>query len=302
MSLQKLSVLIVAGVLAGFTGEAAVKAAVAERSLKFNSPSVLDLSLGWPRIEGKALLPDPLASSVAEEIRAARKVEANPNLLDDITEKFDCAKQTEACEANRLAASGGVAKRQGKRLQIASKSGPLAAFIDLDIPASEGHERDAYRYGYQGRLQGSGYQRVEEEFSEDSPGSFLINVHNGKVAFVHQYDDVVVPAPDGMHLITVNYLNLPFILRVAALDANGPRVALICAAPRKDRSSLATFKGWRDANTLNVVIETGIAAAKKKIAPRATRNAGAWHIATNDAAALDAAGIGCTTPNDAANQ
>jgi len=262
--------------------------------LNFDSPGVLNLSLRPPHIDGKRLAPKPLAASIEQEIFAAKKVEENPTLLEKLTEPFDCGKQD--CEKKHIAASLGTVKRIDKRLEVAGGSGPTAVFIDIDIPATEGRERDAYSFGYFGRLLGSGYHRVQEDFSDDSPGDFLINPRNGKLAFVHPYDDVVLPAPDGLHLVTVNYLNLPFAVRVASLDASGPRVELLCAASREDRTSKATLKGWHNANTLDLQIDTGTSTTKQKIALRATREAGTWRIATNDAAALDAADITCTTP------
>jgi hypothetical protein len=188
----------------------------AEVGLNFDSPGVLNLSLRPSHRVGKKLALEPLAPSEAAEILAARKVEADPNLLDDVMQKFDCGKQGEDCEAKRIAASGGAVQRRGGRLEISSEAGPPLWFGNVDSRTPKQRDRDAFLFTYWGRLQGSGYHRVQEEFSEDSPGSFLVNARNGKVAFVHQYDDVVVVAPGGAHLVAVNYLNLPFVVRVAA--------------------------------------------------------------------------------------
>lgn len=302
MSLQRQTFLIVAGSLAAFAAFAAAKKTAADHGLRFDSPGVVDLAQRPLRATGaKALAFGTLDDTTAAAIVTAPTVAADPPQLKFSGDQFGCAPAQTRCvpdhEAKLIAAADGTVRRLDKRLVIAAGAGQPASFVDYNIPESQNAEGDFETHWYLGRLPGSGYHRVEVEFGHDAPGSFLVDPHSGKAAFVHNGSDLVAPSPDGAHLVTANAENPPLSVRVAALDASGPHFALVCAAPEKDHASEAVFKGWKDANTLDFVftVDVGPEGKKVPVAVRATRSGAAWTVATNNAAALKGAQIVCNT-------
>jgi hypothetical protein len=136
-------------------------------------------------------------------------------------------------------------------------------------------------HAYLGRLAGNGYHRIEVQFGHDAPGSFLVNPGNGKVAFVHNGGDIAVPAPDGMHMLTFNSMNPPLSVRVVALDASGPRLALTCTV-KPDSPATAQFKGWHDASAFDLALLPGGTRGEEIIALRLRHDAQGWHVASID--------------------
>ena len=266
------------------------------QGLNFDSPSVLNLRQWRMSIDGRLLTPNTLDPSIEQGILAAPKLPADPTLFDRFTENFDCGPAPEQCESNRLNASHGVVRRVGKRLEIAVSAGRPAAFVDYVGPLTGNNDHDIFSYFYVGRLRDSGYYRVQETFNDDAPGSFLINARNGKVAFMSEYDDQVSLSPDGLHLALA--VREPAVgVRIAALDSTGPRVDLICTGREWDRTISVAFKGWQDADTFDFAVEVDGAAGQKQIALRAVHNANSWHVAPNDTAAFESAGINCMAPS-----
>jgi len=301
MSLQRQTFLIVAGSLAAFAAFAAAKKTATDHGLRFDSPGVVDLAQRPLRVAGaKPLAFGALDEAGAAAILAAPAIAADPPPLKFSADHFGCAPAQTRCvpehEAKLIAAAHGTVRRLDKRLVIAAGAGQPASFVDYNIPESKTAEGDSETHWYLGKLPGSGYHRVEVEFGHDAPGSFLVDPHSGKAAFVHNGSDLVVPSPDGANLVTANAENPPLSVRVAALDASGPHFALVCAAPEKDSVSEATFKGWKDANTLDFVfgVDVGPEGKKAPVAVRATRSGNAWTVATNNALALKGAQIVCS--------
>ena len=270
-----------------------------DRGLRFDSPGVLDIAqrpLKNP--PQKALAIDVLDASAAAAIVAAPVIGTDPPQLKFSEDEFGCKDGVRQCaqtrEAKLLAAADGTVKRIDRRLVIAAAAGQPAVFVDWTQAETKSADGDSETHWYLGRMAGNGYHRVEVQFGHDAPGDFLINPRSGKMAFVHNGADLAAPSPDGLHLVAANAENPPLSVRVASLDASGPRLDLVCAAREQDARSAAVFKGWKDANTFDLAIDAD--GAKKSIALRATRSGDAWHLAAGDPAALSAAGIACMTP------
>src|SRR5208283_2076181 len=118
--------------------------------------------------------------------------------------------------------------RSLKRLTITPLSGPPIIFANWSDPGGPQREGDAVKYFYAGRVGRFEYYRVEDRLEHDSPGSYLINPRNGKMAYAHHGDDIVALSPDNVHLLVFNPLNLQKdrALTVASLSADGPSIEL----------------------------------------------------------------------------
>ena len=263
----------------------------APHGLRFDSPGVLDLAQQSATV-GKPLAFTRLDAAATAAILAAPAISEDPPQLKFSMDEFGC--KTPACvrasEAKRIGAAGSAVKRTQKRLEVAAGSATPLEFVDWKSPATKTADGDEETHWYLGRLAGSGYHRVEVQFGHDAPGNFLINPQTGKAAFVHSGADLVAPAPDGLHLVTFKTEFPPLALRVAALDATGPRVELVCAAAAGDDLTLAQFKGWRRADQFDLVIQSG----SHSVSARITRAAGRWNVATADPAPA----IVCSSENE----
>jgi hypothetical protein len=271
----------------------------ADRGLRFNSPGVLDLAEPAQKIEGGNPVPvAALGGAEAAKILATAAVGEDPPALKFSDDEFGCKKPARQCsldhERKLLDAASATVKRDGKHLLITPVAGAAANFIDWTMPTTKTADGDEETHWYLGRLAGSGYERVEVQFGHDAPGNFLINPQSGKVAFVHNGADLVVPSPDGKLLMTFNALNPPLSIRVAALDANGPRLALQCETPANDDRSRPVFKGWHDAASFDLTIEMGDRDERSPpIAVRTTLAASSWRAAASEPARLARIGFVC---------
>jgi len=263
-----------------------------DKGVRFNTPGVLDLADRSQKITGgRAVEVGELQAEDAAEIFSAAEVgEAQPGLRfsDD---EFGCAKPSRKCslehERKLLEAAVATAKRDGKRLTITPASGTPVTFIDWTVAATKSADGDDETHWYLGRMPGIGYERVEVQFGHDAPGDFLINPQSGKVAFVHNGADIAALSPDGKFLVTFNALNPPVSLRVAALDAAGPRLVLQCEAPEGPERMTPVFKGWHDATALDVVFEIGEQSKSMvRLATRLIRKVDGWHLQAGDTARL----------------
>ena len=279
------------------TGQAAVRAAPA--GVRFNSPGVLDLAERSQHISGGHAVPAvELAAADAEAIFAA-PAQAEMTGLVFSDEIFGCKKPSHRCslehERALVAASSGSVKRDGKRLIVTPASGTTLEFVDWIEPTTKTADGDSEEHWYLGRMPGSGYLRVEVDFGQDSPGNFLINPQSGKIAFVHNGDDIAAPSPDGRLLVTFNALNAPLSIRVAALDESGPRLLLQCEVPDDGRKLTPLFKGWHDIGSFDLVLELGEQRkAMPRLALRAQQDSSGWRIAASDVGRLASVGLACT--------
>jgi hypothetical protein len=266
-----------------------------DRGVRFDSPGVLDLAAHTldAKLDG-ALEMTPLAADAAARIAAAPKLtdeeQAILSLSDDV---YGCETPSPACSSagdkKRLAESGGRAKREGNTLHVGA-----AVFVDWKQPETKSADGDGERHWYLGTLRGNGYDRVEVEFEHDSPGTFLINPANGKIAFVHNGSDVVALSPDGKFVLTYDQSNTPLALRIASLDAAGPTVAVACTGDSNDETHVE-FKGWRDAThvELAVVSHGPHSRLAKANAMQFALSGLGWTLAVADVDALRAAHFGC---------
>ncbi len=270
-----------------------------DNGVRFNSAGVLDLADRSQKIAaGKPVVVVDLAGEDAAEIfSAAEQGEAQPALRfsDD---EFGCARPSRKCslehERKLLQATGAAARRDGKRLTITPASGPPVTFIDWTVAATKSADGDDETHWYLGRMPGNGYERVEVQFGHDAPGDFLINPQSGKVAFVHNGADIAAPSPDGKLLVTFNTLNPPVSLRVAALDATGPRLVLQCEAPESPERLTPVFKGWHSATAFDVVFEIGEQSkSMARLATRLIRKADGWQLQPSDSARLERLRLAC---------
>jgi len=280
---------------------ASVAAAAADRDLRFDSPGVLDLSARPLTLRGAhAIATAPLDEGAASAIIAAPALdEENPALPFSATlfgckeDTIDCAR---AAERTRIDSDSRRVARHGKELVITTSEGLGARFVDWVQPTTKSADGDAETHYYLGRMAGSDYQRVEVQFGQDAPGSFLINPKSGKVAFVHNGGDVVALSPSGSQVADFALLDEQHPLRVAALDPAGPRVELQCALAKPGDKLDMKFKGWHDPFTLDLELDVPARAPQPaaRLAVRLTRNpGGSWSMASPDAARVIASGYRC---------
>ena len=271
-----------------------------DRGLRFNTPGVLDLAERSQRIQGGEPVPmAALADADAQAIFAAAAIGEEPLALAFSDDVFGCPKPSHKCstegERKLIQAAGGAVKRDGKQLTVTPASGGAVSFVDWAAPATRTADGDQEAHWYLGRMPGSsGYARVEVGFGHDAPGNFLVNLQSGKVAFVHNGADLVAPSPDGMHLLTWNSLNPPFSLRVAALDAAGPRLVLQCQAPEGGQRLTPVFKGWHDAAAFDLVFEIGEQSkSMPRLAVRLRSDSGHWCLEAGQPERLQSLGLAC---------
>ena len=269
-----------------------------QRGVRFDSPGVLDLA---DREKVAPLTRDVAVVAMslddAERVGAAPALSSDQATLSFSDDEFGCKPPSQVCskaaERKRLDASNGAAKRDGTKLAIASGSTPTV-FNDWKMAESKSADGDGETHWYLGALKGSGYERVEVQFEHDSPGDFLINAANGKIAFVHNGSDVVALSPDGLSVLTDDTLNAPTSIRIASLDKNGPSIAVQCHSKPDDRTHVE-LKGWRDANSVELAIvshgeRTRLAQAT---GIRLQKNGADWQLATANPDRLSAIGFAC---------
>jgi hypothetical protein len=270
-----------------------------DKGLRFDSPGVLDLAERSQTVaHGIPVAVAQLAASDDARIFAAPVISEDPPLLRFSDDEYGCAPPSRRCslehEGKLIALDRAAVRRDGKRLTITPAGGAADVFVDWNQAATKNAEGDDETHWYLGRLPGSGYQRVEVRFGHDAPGNFLVNPQNGKVAFVHNGADLVAPSPDGKLLVTFNSLNPPLSIRVGALGADGPRLALQCAAPEGKTRLAPVFKGWHGANELDLVIEIGEQGkAMPRLAISLAQRDGAWQLGAGDLQRLESTGLAC---------
>jgi len=269
-------------------------ASAVDRGLRFDTPGVLDLSARPLTLPATRVITTvPLAEDAASAILAASALDEDNPALPFSATTFGCQEDAVDCasasERRRLDGDNRSVARHGKQLVITAAGGHAIKFIDWAQPTTKTADGDAETHYYLGRLAGSDYQRVEVQFGHDAPGSFLINPKNGKVAFVHNGGNVVALSPSGMHVADFAPLDEQHPLRIAALDATGPRVELQCVLAKPQDKGDVKLKGWHDPFTLDLELDVPARAAQAaaRIAIRLTRNAeGSWSTAASDTARL----------------
>jgi hypothetical protein len=269
------------------------------QGVRFNSVGVLDLAQQARSLNASAVPVTPLDAGAARQILAAPALDQEHATLPFSDYLFGCAAESKTCvpqhEQQLITTSSGIVLREKKRLVIKPADAPAVVFVDWLEPTTKTADGDSETHWYLGTLAGSGLHQVEVQFGHDAPGSFLINPKNGKTAFVHSGSDIVALSPDGLRLVTFNADNSPLTLRVAVLDAAGPRLELECTAGNDDRST-AQFKGWHGIAAFDLVLATG--SQGKAASPLATtfkRAADGWQMAASDAALASRLGFACRT-------
>jgi len=273
-----------------------------DKGVQFDSPQVLDLSSWSVKPTGSAVAVVVLNTSEAKKILAAKSPDEPGPAFAFSEDVYGCKPSSSACsqkhEQALTDATHGRVKRAGKHLSVVPANGAPVVFSDWKMPESKAADGDGETHWYLGRLTGSNYERVEVQFGQDAPGDFLINPASGKVAFVHNGSDVAQQSPDSTQLVTFNADNPPLSLRVAVLDATGPRFGLICAASSNDSKSVPAFKGWHDAHSFDISLDSQDAHGNMVpgTALRFTQSTTGWSLAASDKAQLARIGFECKQP------
>ncbi len=267
------------------------------QGLRFDSPGVLDLAERSQKMPGTRVLPATVLSAAeAEKIFAAPALTEGQTSLPFSDDVYACKTPARVCsqthERELLTAADGAVKRIDRQLIVVVDSGKPLIFVDWKMPETKTADGDEETHWYLGRMSGNGYHHVEVQFDHDAPGNFLINPQSGKVAFVHNGADIVSVSPDGMHLVTFNTLNPPLSIRVAALDAVGPRLELQCEVGKNDEHTRAAFKGWHDADSFDLTLLPG-AAGQEALPLRIAKTDRGWSLATPAAARIAALDFSC---------
>ena len=289
----------IAGVLclSAFAGTAI--AAPPSAGLAFDSARVVNLSSRTRDVDAPDAPIAALAADVAATIAAAPALDDGDPALTFSTDAYGCGDAPCADRAERalIDADRTLVARTGATLTITPAHGEPLRFVDRSIAATKHADGDGVRHRYLGRVGAARLARVEVQFEHDAPGTFLVGADGGEVAFVHNGGDVTALAPDTRRIAVMNTLNAPAAIAIADLGDDGPRLALDCGARERGANVVATAKGWRDANTFDVVLTDRGAAQKPTLALRLERVDDAWRVATADAAApARFGGFSCQEP------
>jgi hypothetical protein len=200
-----------------------------------------------------------------------------------------------AHERKRIASEHTVVSRRGDHLQILATSKTRVGFDDWQQEVRPGRDADSETFFYVGRLGASHYHRVEVQFGQDSPGSFLVNPKNGKTIFLHNGSDAVVLSPHGEWLLSMDPLNAPYMVTVTALDRDGPTLQLACWGGPSATVVAASFRGWHSATSFDVALNVKQADQKQpQVLPlRAEFGSQGWAVASSAPDALKNAGYHC---------
>lgn len=264
----------------------------ADRGLRFDSLQVLDLaarSLQAP--PSNPLRVSNLSADEARRILAAAEISQEHATLPFSDDLFGCGTHAKKClqaHERRLLAASSAVRRVGAAIEIKPVDAAAFHFFDWAVAGTALADPDGETHWYLGTLPGSAYVRIEVQFEHDSPGSFLINQKSGKVAFVHNGSDIVALTSDGLYLLTFNMDSPPLALRVAALDAAGPRVVLECVVTAADDKTTAQFKGWHAQSA-----DLELSVKNKPLALRIGREGESWDVAAADPQVLAAIGFTC---------
>jgi hypothetical protein len=255
----------------------------------FQRPQVLDLS------DSERVPVGAMATAVVDlPAEQAQTILAKPGLSLDDADQLPYLGQRKSArgkaERELIADEHGALRRAGGLLTVKPGAGPSLEFHNRR------HGDDGETFVFAGRPSIQGYYRVEVQFLQDSPGSFLINPATGKTAFVHNGGDITVVAADGTRVLDFNPDNGPFLLAVAALDADGPRLEVQCRAAG-DAVDSAVFKGWNGAAGADLVLKVkGPAGSIPTDLPlRVAPGAQGWVLATRDRALLTKSGYACSS-------
>ena len=237
-------------ILLAFLGEADGSRPAGE--FKFDSPSVLFLGTNRPNTA------PPLSRSVRYDILPADAARAVLSASDHDWDSPDVMSYGADTKKERalISAEKQHVHRSGKQLTIILATGTPITFTNWSDPGGAQREGDGAKYFYAGRFGSLKYYRVEDRLEHDSPGSYLINPANGKMAYVHHGDDIAAMSPDNVHLLVFNPLNLQphRALTVASLSAGGPTVELRCVFNKTNSYDVSmSFKGWRNPNSFDIV-------------------------------------------------
>ncbi|MGO9611454.1 MAG: hypothetical protein ACLPX5_00245 [Dissulfurispiraceae bacterium] len=219
---------------------------------KFDSPSVLFLGTNRPNTVHPRSHP---VQHVLLPRDAALAIVSAPDLDWDSPEVLSYGANTEK-ERSLISVEKQGVRRAGKRLTITPALGSPVAFTNWSDPGGPQREGDGAKYFYAGRFGRLKYYRVEDRLEHDSPGSYLINPANGKMAYAHQGDDIVALSPDGIHLLVFNPLNLQEdrALTVVSLSVEGPTIDLRCVFNRRNPYDVSmSFKGWHNPDSFDIV-------------------------------------------------
>jgi hypothetical protein len=262
--------------------------------VRFDSPGVIDLSAYKLQLHGPEVAASALDAAATKEILGATALDQEHATLPFSDYLFGCAAESKTCVAQHeqqvIAVAGAAVRRDKKRLSIKPSAAAAVVFVDWKEPETKTADGDGEIHWYLGALPKNGFHQVEVQFEHDAPGSFLVNPKTGKTAFVHTGSDIVAQSPDGMRLVTFNPDGSELRLRIVALDADGPRAELECAAGESGKRPAVAFKGWKNAATFDVVIEADAKGAASAL--RFTHDS-TWHLATSDVARLHTIGFVC---------
>jgi len=222
---------------------------------KFDSPSVMFLGTN------RANTVHPQSRPVRYNDLSPQAASAILSASDHDLDSPDLMSYGANAEKEGLAISkeGQRVRRSGEKLSITPASGPAITFTNWSDAGDSRREGDGAKYFYTGRFGRFAYHRVEDHLEHDSPGSYLINPANGKMAYVHQGDDIAALSPDNVHLLVFNPLNLQKdrALTVASLGADGPAIELRCVFNKDNGYEMGmSFKGWRNSDSFEVVFKS----------------------------------------------
>ncbi|MBV8062106.1 MAG: hypothetical protein JOY51_00845 [Nevskia sp.] len=275
----------------------ACASAAALAAYRFEASDVLDLSTEdhlAPLAKTDAPAPVALAADAAKAILAAPEVGNDAPGQIPMLDGTD--KQARKQEQARLAAEAASVQRAGKTLTIKTQSGAPVLFIDRQAPQRSDADADGELFVYAGRLGAARYQRVEERFQQDAPGSYLVGPAGGKSLFIPNGSYIEQLSPDGKWLLSMSAGDTHALLVLMALDADGPRLALLCRGGGGGKAGPAQFKGWHGADSFDLVLSpvgAGQQGVLETIPVRFALDAQGWHPATPNPVAFERLDYAC---------
>lgn len=185
-------------------------------------------------------------------------------------------------EGDEVALTSSLSKlisRSGGTLTVSITKGKSLRFIDQHITTGDGYSE---LYKYAGTIPQMRLHQIDVSYSNDAPGSFIINAESGRALYVHG-SDLTSISNSGERLFVMNDgLNPPFGFLVSSLTSDTHGIEIECASTGGGIAKIIPFfKGWHaDPYTgFDIVILSKTEKSTYEAIPiRVSQRLGKWHV------------------------
>jgi hypothetical protein len=169
--------------------------------------------------------------------------------------------------------------RTGSALTISIPKKKSLRFINQRITTGDGYTE---LYKYAGTLPQTGLHQIDVSYSNDAPGSFIINIESGRTLYVHG-SDLTSISKNGKRLFVMNDgLNPPFGFLVSSLSSDAHGIEIECASTGSNNAKIIPFfKGWHVDPYIGfdmVILSKTEENTCEAIPIRVSQQLGKWHV------------------------